>query len=109
MTYNERDELLNTLGYRGQCRVALCDWVEYWAVNGTAEIEDAKLREQTDQFIRVFLRNPEYYVQKASFLVISDDTVRNVADISAVTDAVIKTAVNRVMANSIDVLISEEK
>ena len=103
MYYTERNEILSSAEFKGQCRVALCDWVEYWAINGTAEIADEKLRDQTDLFIKVFVQNADYFTQKAMVLVISDEAVKNAE--GPVTDGLVMVAVDRIMANAIGYMI----
>ena len=102
MTYTERDILLGSEEYVGRCRIALSDWVNYWAVNGTASIEDAHLREMTDTFLRVYLDNPEAYTQKIIVLAIAQPTVKDAVE---VTDIGVKTAVDQLMANALSYLL----
>ena len=107
MTYFERNYILLNHEYLGQCRVALCDWVEYWAINGTSDIEDEELRGKTDLFIRKFLEDPEVYVKKVSILIIGDDAIKGVeiTQDSHIEDALINSALVRVMTHAIDYLI----
>ena len=102
MTYNERDIILRSTDFIGKVRVAFCDWLEYWAVNGTGTITDPDLREQTDSFIKMALDNPEAYVNKLTTLVIAVPVVKDAAEI---TDVNVQTAVSTVMTNALDYLM----
>lgn len=102
MTYNERNLILRNEDYIGKIRIALCDWVEYWAVLGTAGIEDPDLKELTDSFIKFHLSNPEVYVNKLAVLAISEPTVKDAVE---VTDANVATAVTNLLAHALPYLI----
>ena len=102
MTYNERNIILNNENFIGKCRIALTDWVEYWAVNGTSAIEDQTLREQTDTFIRVCLENPDAYVWKIAHLVISEPSVKDAVE---VTDANVAQAVTNIMSHALSYIM----
>ena len=52
MNYTDRNDIYSDDKFVGQVRMALCDWVEYWAVTGTSSIDDPELRNLTDSFIR---------------------------------------------------------
>ena len=101
MNYSERNEILRSEEFVGRCRVALCDWAAYWAVNGTGSIEDEELRHKTDQFLVFFLENPEAYVRKVAHLAISEPAVKDAVEI---TDANVKTAVDRILSSAIGYL-----
>ncbi len=96
--YIDRNTILASDNYTSMVRIAVCDWVNYWAINGTAEIEDETLRELTDGFIRVFLIDPDQYVQKMAYLAISEPAVKDAVE---VTDANVTTAVNHILANAL--------
>lgn len=98
MGYVERDGVLRGGEFAGRCRVALCDWAEYWAVNGTGSIEDAELREKTDLFLSMFLSNPEAYVNKVAYLAIAEPCVRDAAE---VTDENVSQAVTVIMSRAL--------
>ena len=98
MTFIERDEILQSSDFIGRVRIAFCDWLEYWAVTGTASIEDEETREYTDQLIKVSLSNPEAYVNKLAVLVISEPAVKDAVEI---TDANVTTAVTIVLSHAL--------
>lgn len=100
--YIDRNAILKSDEFIAQVRVALCDWVEYWAVTGTASITDETLREQTDAFINVFLFEPEKYVQKLAYLAISEPAVKDAIE---VTDINVKTAVDQLMSRALPYLL----
>ena len=102
MTYTDRYEIMNSDEFIAQCAIALSDWVRYWAVNGTAEIEDETLREQTDTFISVYLENPKAYVNKIAVLAIAEPSVKDAVE---VLDVNVKTAVDSILAHAISYLI----
>ena len=98
MNYSERNEILRSEEFVGRCRIALCDWAEYWAINGTASIDDPDLRAQTDQFLAMFFENPDAYVRKVATLAISEPTVKDAVE---VTDANVSIAVTDIMAHAL--------
>lgn len=102
MTYNERDNILKSTEYVGKVRIALMDWVNYWAVNGTESITDPDLREMTDQFIKSCLENSEAYVNKVAVLAISENSVKDAVE---VTDANVSTAVTHLMATALGYIL----
>jgi hypothetical protein len=102
MTYNERNLVLQSEDFIGKVRIAMCDWVEYWAVNGTASIEDPELKEKTDTFITLALSNPDAYVRKLATLVIAETAVKEAVE---VTDLNVKTAVDDALSHALDYLM----
>lgn len=102
MTYNERNLVLQSEDFIGKVRIAMCDWVEYWAVNGTASIEDPELKEKTDNFITLALSNPDAYVRKLATLAIAEPAVKEAVE---VTDLNVKTAVDSVLSHALDYLM----
>ena len=100
--YIDRNAILASDAFIAQVRIAVCDWVEYWAVAGTGSITDPDLREQTDAFIKVFLFNPELFVKKIAHLAIAEPAVKDAVE---VTDANIKTAVDNLLANALSYLL----
>ena len=102
MTYNERDLILQSEDFIGKVRIAMCDWIEYWADNGTASIEDPDLKEKTDTFISVALINPDAYTRKLATLVIAEQTVKEAVEI---TDVNVKTAVDNVLSHALGYLM----
>ena len=102
MDYSERDEALRSGEFVGRCRVALCDWAEYWAVNGTESIEDPELRHKTNLFLNFFLDNPEAYLKKVVHLAIAEPSVRDAAEI---TDGNVAQAVTVIMSHALDYLM----
>lgn len=102
MTYIERNSILNNENFIAQCQIALCDWVNYWAVNGTQSIEDENLREQTDRFLKLFITNPYAYTRKIATLAISEAVIKNAEEI---TDANVTTAVTNLLAHTLDFLM----
>ena len=102
MSYNERNEILKSADFVGKVQIAVCDWAQYWAINGTGSIVDPDLREKTDNFIAMFLSNPDGYTGKIAVLTISDDGIKAAAEI---TDALVSSAVARIMANALDYLM----
>lgn len=102
MNFLERADLLNTDDFYNRCKIALCDWLNYWVNAGTSSIEDERLRELTSTFCQFALANLDHYVSKITALVISQDNIKNLQEI---TDADILTAVNRILSNGIESLL----
>jgi len=102
MTYNERDLLLKSTEFVGKVKIALADWVNYWAVNGTGSIEDPDLKQLTDSFIKVCLENPDAYVNKVATLAISESAVKDAVE---VTDANVSTAVVHLMSTALEYIL----
>ena len=63
MNYNERNEIFISDAFQAQCKIALADWLNYWATNGTASIEDETLRKQTEDFVKFAIHNLDNYVK----------------------------------------------
>ena len=99
MTYNERNQVLMSEQFAGKVRIALCDWINYWAINGTESIEDADLRAKTDLFLGTAMSNIEAVVRKASVLIIAEAVVKEAVE---VTDANVTAALTNVMSHAID-------
>lgn len=102
MTLNERNAVFLTDEFTGKVRIALCDWLNYWAVNGTAEIEDPDLREMTDGFIRISVFSLESIVRRLAVLVISEPVVKNAVE---VTDANVQAAITNILSHSLSYLL----
>lgn len=102
MTYNERDEILKNNEYLGKVRIALCDWLQYWATFGVDSIEDQQVRQNTDLFIKLALSNTESYVIKLAILAISESAIK---DAEEVTDANVSTAVTHLLATALPYLL----
>lgn len=102
MTYNERDEILKDNEYVGKVRIALCDWLQYWATNGVNSIEDQQVKENTDLFIKLALSSTEAYVSKLAILAISESAIKEAIE---VTDANVNTAVTHLLATALPYLI----
>lgn len=102
MTYSERNTILLSSNFIAQCRIALCDWVEYWTINGVESIEDEVLRGNTEIFLRSCLINIDSYLSRIAILIISSDILENAEE---VTDDVIKRALDNVLSNALSFLI----
>ena len=102
MTYNERDEILKDSEYLGKVRIALCDWLQYWATSGVDSIEDEQVKENTDLFIKLALSNTESYVIKLAILAISESAIKDAIE---VTDTNVLTAVNHLLATALPYLL----
>ena len=100
--YIDRNTILASDNYTSMVRIAVCDWVNYWAINGTGTIEDETLREQTDGFIRVFLIDPDLFVQKIAYLAISEPSVKDAVE---VTDANVATAVTNILSHALSYIL----
>jgi len=102
MNYNERNDVFMSDSFQAQCKIALTDWLNYWATNGTASIEDETLRDQTDNFLRFAIHNLDNYARAISVLVIGEETVKTDSE---VTDAEVSAAVNHVLSTALEYLI----
>lgn len=102
MTYNERNEILMDETFTAKVRIALCDWVNYWAVNGTSSITDPDLKKKTDDFILSALGNIEAYVNRIAVLIIAEPAVKDAVE---VTDANVQTALTNIMSHALDYLM----
>lgn len=102
MSYNDRNEIFLTEEFIGKVRMALCDWLEYWASAGTASITDPVLRQKTDDFIRGSIFNLDSAVKRVSVLIISEPNVR---DAVTITDQNVQTAMTNVLSTSLDYLM----
>lgn len=102
MNYDERNNVFVSDSFQAQCKIALTDWLNYWATNGTASIEDETLREQTDNFLKFAIHNLDNYASALSVLVIGEESVK--AD-SEVTDAEVSAAVTHVLSTALGYLL----
>ena len=102
MTYEERNNVLNSSAFKAQCRIALCDWLEYWSVNGTDSIEDSELRMNTDLFIKNAISNVGAYSERIAVIVIGSQILE---DAEEITDDVVMRAVNNVLSNALTYLL----
>ena len=102
MNYADRDDLLNDPIFKHRCRIALCDWVNYWVNAGVSSIEDEQLRENTKQFCQAALKDLNAYVDKIAYLTISQE---NIASLENITDLDIKNAVVSIMSRGIEFLL----
>lgn len=102
MTYIERNTILQDDTFIARVRIAFCDWLNYWASNGTASIEDQDLRDKTDMLVGSAISNTEAFVKKIAVLVIAESSVKEAAEI---TDANVSSAVTSVMSHAIDYLL----
>lgn len=102
MNLTQRSEILSSAEYQQKVKVALCDWVAYWASIGTESITDETLRGQTENMVRFSLGNIDHYSAKVAALVIADTDIKSATEL---TDVDISAAVTRVMASSITFLL----
>ena len=102
MTYIERNSTLNNENFIAQCQIALCDWVNYWAVNGTESIEDENLRNLTDMFIKFYIKSPYSYAKKVAILAISESVIEESQEI---TDLEVKQAVDHLLATALSYIL----
>lgn len=102
MGYNNRYDLLKSDTFKAQCEIALADWLNYWATNGTGSIEDPDLREKTDMYIKFCVINLDTYTQSLATLVIGEP---NIISAEEITDGEIRTAVTHVLSTALDYLI----
>ena len=102
MTANDRYVIYISADYDEKVTVAVIDWAHYWATNGTAEIPDPVLRDQTDRAVREILDTPHSIIGRVKTLILGDDAVKAAEEL---TDAIIKGAVDRAFAASIDYIV----
>lgn len=102
MNYNERNDVFVSPNFQAQCKIALTDWLNYWATNGTASIEDETLRDQTDNFLRFAIHNLDNYARAISVLVIGEEPIKADED---VTDAEVSAAVTHVLSTALGYLL----
>ena len=102
MNYSDRNNVFVSPNFQAQCKIALTDWLNYWATNGTASIEDETLRDQTDNFLRFATHNLDTYARAISVLVIGEESIK--AD-SEVTDAEVSAAVTHVLSTALGYLL----
>ena len=102
MTLEERNNVLISPSFTAKCRIAFCDWIEYWAINGTDSIQDQDLRNKTESLIRVGLEDLDTCVSKIAVLAISDTSIVNAEE---VTDALVSSAVTNIMSHAIEYLM----
>ena len=102
MNFIERNEIFESEDFTSRCRIALCDWVNYWVNAGVDGIQDDELRENTRLFCIFALGNLNAYVNKITALVISQS---NIVNLQEITDSDIMTAVNTIMSTGIKFLL----
>lgn len=102
MNYKDRNNILVSDTFQAQCKIALTDWMNYWATNGTASIEDETLREQTDNFLKFAIHNLDNYAKALSVLVIGEESIK--AD-GEVTDTEVTNAVTHVLSTALEYLL----
>lgn len=102
MNYNERNNIFVSDTFQAQCKIALTDWLNYWATNGTASIEDETLREQTDNFLKFAIHNLDNYAKALSVLVIGEESIKTDGE---VTDAEVTNAVTHVLSTALEYLL----
>ena len=102
MNYNERNDVFVSPNFQAQCKIALTDWLNYWATNGTASIEDETLREQTDNFLKFAVHNLDNYARAISVLVIGEESIKGDSE---VTDAEVSAAVTHVLSTALGYLL----
>ena len=101
MNYNERNTVFMSDTFQAQCKIALTDWLNYWATNGTESIEDPTLRDQTNNFIRSAIHNLDAYSKALSVLVVAEEGIK--AD-DEVSDSEVSTAVTHVLSTALGYL-----
>lgn len=102
MNYSDRNNIFVSNTFQAQCKIALADWVNYWATNGTASIEDETLREQTDNLLRFAIHNLDSYAKALSVLVIGEESIKVDEE---VTDAEVSSAVTHVLSTALEYLL----
>lgn len=103
MRYIERNALIDQGELQAKCKVALCDWANYWAINGTSEIQPQELREKTEHFIMLLLDNANEYAEKVALLLIGSPAYQEAEE--PLDDEAIKSGINTILANALDFLI----
>lgn len=102
MNYSDRNYIFVSDTFQAQCKIALTDWMNYWATNGTASIEDETLRKQTDDFLKFAIHNLDSYAKALSVLVIGEDSIKTDGE---VTDAEVSAAVTHVLSTALEYLL----
>ena len=102
MNFIDRNEIFMSEDFTSRCRIALCDWINYWVNAGVDSIENEELRNNTRAFCIFALGNLEAYVNKITALVISQNTIKNLQEI---TDNDIMLAINAIMSTGIEFLL----
>ena len=102
MTLEERNTVLTSTSFIARIRVAFCDWIEYWAINGTSSIENENLRQQTERVVRSAIENLDIYTNKIAVLAISD---ANIVAANELTDELIRNAVTNIMSNALEYIL----
>ena len=102
MSYIDRNTILQSAEFQAQVRMALTDWLNYWATTGTGSIEDPDLREKTDMYIKFCVSNLDTYAKSLSVLVAGED---DIAGSTTVTDAKVNAGVTHVLATALDYLL----
>lgn len=103
MDYIERNRLIDQGELQAKCKVALCDFVNYYAINGTSLIQDEDLKAKTEQFITVCLTDIDTYAQKVSLLLIGSDAYKQAEE--PLSDTAIKTGIDTILANALDYIL----
>ena len=102
MSYIEREQRYNESNVSVRVKVALCDWMNYWAINGTEAITDETLRLKTENFIHLGIENPQLYADRISIILLGDPTFASATEI---TDQMIQNGVTSVMSNAMDYIM----
>ena len=102
MTLEERNNILTSTSFMAKIRVAFCDWLGYWALNGTDSIQDETLRSQTNEIIRDSVQNLDTYTGKIAVLAISNN---NIVEATEITDEIIRNAVTNIMSNALEYIM----
>ena len=103
MTLEERDTLLNSPSFHAKVRIALCDWLNYWAIAGTGSIQDPTIKMYTEAFMRMIIENVEECTEKVVVLAIADSNIVNAQN--EPTDQNVKSAIDVIMANCLAYLM----
>ena len=102
MTLEERNNILTSTSFMAKIRVAFCDWLGYWALNGTDSIQDETLRSQTNEIIRDAVQNLDTYTGKIAVIAISNN---NIVEATEITDEIIRNAVTNIMSNALEYIM----
>ncbi len=103
MTLEERNAILNSTSFHSKVRVALCDWLNYWAMAGTDSIEDETVRINTDNFLRMLIDKLDECTTKVVVLAISDNNIINSE--GEPTDEQVRAAVTAITSHCLPYLL----
>lgn len=103
MTLEERNAILNSTLFHSKVRVALCDWLNYWAMIGTDSIEDEKVRNDTDNFLRLLIEKLDECTTKVVVLAISDTNI--IQSEGEPTDEQVRAAVTAITTHCLPYLL----